>query len=139
MLVDLPQPVHAHAGAKFVQHPHVGHLALTAQTGELPPGALFRQHFDQEIQGAHRGEQAQEMNAKKLGGGVRPMPSARGAVRPAGVDEIVGNEGGQEFEQCGGDGRGQVGVHDRQPTAGTLTRQHQRAAMEFWAHHLVQE
>lgn len=94
MLVDLPQPVHAHAGPEFVQHPHVGHLALAAQAGKLPPGALFGQHFYQEIQGAHRGEQAQKMNAKKLGGGVCPVPSARGAVRPAGVDEIVGNEGG---------------------------------------------
>jgi hypothetical protein len=128
MLVDLAQPAHAHTDAKLVQHSHVGHLVLPAQASELSPRALFRQHLDQQIQGPHRRKQTQQVHAKELGGGVRPPPSAGGAVRPTGVDEIVGDEGIQKFEQRGCAGRGQVGVHARQPIAETLTRQRQRPA-----------
>jgi hypothetical protein len=59
LLVDPPQSRHAHAAAEQVHHPHVGHPALAAQAGELAPRALLRQHFDQQVHGMHRGEQAQ--------------------------------------------------------------------------------
>jgi hypothetical protein len=108
-----------------VQHPHVGHLVLAAQASELSPRALLRQHFDQQIQRPHGRKQAQQMHAKELGGGVHPLPPARGTVRPAGVDEIVWDERIQKFKQCGSAGRRQVGVHARQTNAGNLTRQRQ--------------
>ena len=63
MLVDPPQPAHVHAAAELVQDPYAGHLGLTTQTGKLSPGALLRQHFDQQVHGMHRGEQAQQVNA----------------------------------------------------------------------------
>jgi hypothetical protein len=47
--VDLPQPGHAHAAAKFVQDAHPGHLGLAAQSGELSPRTLLRQQLDQQI------------------------------------------------------------------------------------------
>jgi hypothetical protein len=125
MLVDAAQPGHAHAGAELVHHPHVGHPALAAQAGELSPRALFRQHLDQQIHGMHRGEQAQQVNAKELGCGVFAMPPAGVAVRPAFVDEIVGDEGSQEFEQRRGAGGRKIGIHGHQTTAGNLTRQRQ--------------
>ena len=46
----------------------------------------------------HRREQAQQVNAKELGGGMFPMPPTSASVRPAFIDEIVGNERIQEFE-----------------------------------------
>ena len=54
MLVDAPQTSDAQPAAKLVPHAHAGHLGLAAQTGELSPGALFRQQFDQEVQGVDR-------------------------------------------------------------------------------------
>jgi hypothetical protein len=125
MLVDPPQSRHAHAAAEQVHHPHVGHPALTAQTGELSPRALLRQHFDQQVHGMHRGEQAQQVNTIELGGGVFAMSPAGRAVRPAVVDEIVGNERSQEFEQRRRAGGWKIGIHRRQTTAGNLTRQRQ--------------
>jgi len=134
MLVDPPQPGHTHAAPELVQHPHVGHSALATQTGELSPRPLLRQHFDQQVHGMHRREQAQQVNAKKLGGGVFPMPPAGASVRPAFVDEIVGNERIQVFEQCYRAGCRKVRVHARQPTGGNLTRQREYPAPQFQTH-----
>lgn len=53
MLIDPPQPGHAHAGAECVQHPHVGHPVLAPQLGKLSPGTLLGQPFDQQVQGMH--------------------------------------------------------------------------------------
>lgn len=92
MLVDPAKPGHAQPRPKLVQHPHVRHPVLAAQACEGPPRPLLRQHFDQQVQGMHRREQTQQVNAKELGGGVRVVPSAGAAVRPALVDEIVGDQ-----------------------------------------------
>jgi len=59
MLVDLPQPGHSRASAKFVQDAYAGHLGLTPQPGELSPGALLRQQLDQQVHRMYRREQAQ--------------------------------------------------------------------------------
>ena len=53
------------------------------------------------------------------------MPPAGGAVRPAFVDEIVGHERIQEFEQRHRAGGRKVGIHGSQTTPGNLTRQRQ--------------
>jgi hypothetical protein len=123
MLVDPPQSRHAHATAELVHHSHIGHPVLAAQTGELSPGPLLRQHFDQQVYGMNRREQAQQVNAIKLGGGVFAMPSAGGTVRPAFVDEIVGDKWSQEFEQCRRAGGRKIGIHGRKTTPENLTRQ----------------
>lgn len=125
MRVDPPQSRHAHAAAKLVQHPHVGHPALAAQAGKLSPRTLLWQHFDQQVHGMDWREQAQQVNAIKLRGGVFTMPPAGGAVRPAFVDEIVGHERIQEFEQRHRAGGRKVGIHASQTTPGNLTRQRQ--------------
>ena len=70
----------------------------------------------------NRGKQTQQMDAKELGGGVFAMPSAGGSVRPALVDEIVGNERGKEFKECSGAGRRKIRIHGHKTTAGSLTR-----------------
>lgn len=92
MLVDPAKPGHAQPRPKLVQHPHVRHPALTAEAGECSPRPLLRQHFDQQIQGVNRREQTQQVNAKELGGGMRAVPAPGGTVRPALVDEIVGDQ-----------------------------------------------
>jgi hypothetical protein len=95
---------------------------LAPQTGELSPRPLLRQHSDQQVQGMHRREQTQQVNPKELGGGVFPMPPTGAAVRPTFVDEIVGDERIQEFEQGHRAGRRKVRIHAHQPTLGMLTR-----------------
>lgn len=71
----------------------------------------------------HWREQAQQMGAKELGGGVLAMPSASATLGPGFVDEVVGHERIQEFEQrCRTSGR-EVGIHGRQTTPRSLTRQ----------------
>lgn len=59
MPVDPPQPGHPHALSELVQDAHSGHLGLAAQPGKLPPRALFRQEFDQQVYRMHRRQQAQ--------------------------------------------------------------------------------
>jgi hypothetical protein len=125
VLVDPPQSRHAHSAAEQVHHPHVRHPALAAQAGELAPRALLRQHFDQQVHGMHRGEQAQQMHPEELGGGVFAMPPASGAVRPAFVDEVVGDERSQKFEQRRRAGGRKIGIHGRQTIVQNLTRQRQ--------------
>jgi hypothetical protein len=55
--IDPSQAGDAQASPELVQDAHAGHLGLAPQAGKLSPGALFRQHFDQEIQGMNRREQ----------------------------------------------------------------------------------
>jgi hypothetical protein len=125
MLVDLAQSRHTHATPELVHHPYVGHPALATQPSEFSPRALFRQHFYEQVHGMHRREQTQPVNAKKLGRGVFAMPPAGVAVRPAFVDEIVGDKRIQEFEQRHRAGGRKVGIHGSQTTPGNLTRQRQ--------------
>lgn len=98
MLVDPPQSGHAQPRPKLVQHPHIGHAVLAAQARESPPRPLLRQHFDQQVQGMHRREQTQQVNAKELGGGVCVVPTAGATVRPSLIDEIVGDQRIHEFK-----------------------------------------
>jgi hypothetical protein len=65
------------------------------------------------------------MHPEELGGGVFAMPPASGAVRPAFVDEIVGNEWSQEFEQRRRAGGRKIRIHAPQTTVENLTRQRQ--------------
>ena len=116
MLVDAPQTSDAQPAAKLVPHAHAGHLGLAAQTGELSPGALFRQQFDQEVQGMDGREQTQQMHPIQLSGGVFSTPPARVSGGPGLIDEIIGNEWSQQFEEFGGARRRQFGVHCHQPT-----------------------
>ena len=134
VLVDPPQSRHTQAGPELVQHAHARHLALAAQTGELPPRALLRQHFHQEVQGMDGREQAQQMHSIELSGGVLSRPAASAAGGPGLIDEVVRNERGQQFEQLGRAGRGKVGIHRSQPTSGNLTRQRQRRPLRFSTH-----
>lgn len=92
MLIDVPQPGDAQTCPKLMQHAHVGHAVLPPQPGKLSPGGLLRQHFHQQVQGMDWREQAQEMDAKELRGGVLAVSAAGRAVRPALIDEIVGDE-----------------------------------------------
>jgi hypothetical protein len=98
MLVDPPQPAHVHAAAELVQDPHAGHLGLTTQTGKLSPGALLRQHFDQQVQGMHWREQTQQVHPVKLCRAVIPPPTTGGTSWPAFIDEIVGDKRIQELK-----------------------------------------
>jgi hypothetical protein len=113
--IDPPQSGDAQAGPELVQDAHAGHLGLAAQAGKLSPGALLRQHLDQEIQGMNRREQTQQMHPIELRGGVLATSSARGRCGPAVIDKIVGNERSQQFEKFGGAGRRKVRVHAPQP------------------------
>ena len=109
--MDATQAGDAQAGPELVQAAHPGHLSLAAQAGELSPGALLRQHLDQEIQGMNRREQTQQMHPIELSGGVLAASPARDRFGPAVIDEIVGNERSQQFEKLSGAGRRKLRVH----------------------------
>jgi hypothetical protein len=111
MLIDLAQAQHPHAVPEFVQHPDSGHLAVAAQSGELPPRALLRQQGHQQVQGMDRGEQTQQMHPIQLRGGIGSTPPAGGPGRPAVIDEIVGDEWAEEFEQLSRARQRKVGIH----------------------------
>jgi hypothetical protein len=106
MLVNPAQAHHAQASPELMQDPHPGHMALPAQPGKLTPSPLLRQHFDQEVQGVDRGEQTQQMHPVELRGGVFPTPPTSRTDRPAVIDEIVGHEWREQFQQFGRAGRG---------------------------------
>jgi hypothetical protein len=111
MRVDPPQSLHANATAKLVQDAHAGHLSLAAQTGEISPGTLLRQELDQQVHRMHGSEQTQQMDPIKLGRTVISPPPAGVAARPTLVDEIVGHERVEQFQQGGRAGRGKIGIH----------------------------
>jgi len=134
MLVDAPQSRDAQPGPELVQHAHTGHLALAAQTGKLPPSALLRQHLHHEIQGMDGGEQAQQMHPIELSSGVLSMSPARVTGRPTLIDEVVGNERSQQFEQFGRTDRRKIGIHGSQRMFGNLTRQQQWPTARFSAY-----
>ena len=134
MLVDPPQPCYAHAAAELVQNAHAGHLGLTTQTGKLSPGALLRQHFDQQIQGMHWREQTQQVHPVKLCRAVIPPPTTGGTSGPAFNDEIVGDKRIQEFKQGDRAGRRKVRIHALKPTFGNLTCQRRTHSPQFWTY-----
>jgi hypothetical protein len=113
--IDPPQSGDAQAGPELVQDAHAGYLGLATQAGKLSPGALLRQHLDQEIQGMDGGEQTQQMHPIELSRGVITTSPASGRCGPAVIDKIVGNERSQQFEKFGGAGRRKVRVHAYQP------------------------
>lgn len=115
--IDPPQPGDAQAGPELVQGAHARHLGLAAQTGKLAPGALLRQHLDQEIQRMNRREQTQQMHPIELSCGVLATSPARDRCGPAVIDKIVGNERSQQFEKFRGAGRRKVRVHAPQPAS----------------------
>lgn len=123
MLINLPQSRDPQTRPELMQHAHVRHSVLAAQTRKSSPVALLRQQFHQKVQRMDRREQAQQVNAKELSGGVLAVPAAGATVGPALIDEIVGHERSQQFEQRGRAGGREVGVHERDPTALNLTRQ----------------
>ena len=63
------------------------------------------------------------MNAKELGGSVFIASPAGVAVRPAFVDEIVGDKRIHKLKQSNRAGRRKIGIHSHQTTLGNLTRQ----------------
>ncbi len=134
MLVDAAQSRDAQPRPKLVQHAHAGHLALAAQTGKLPPGALLRQHLGQQIQGMDGAEQTQQMHPIELSSGVLSMSAAGVTGGPTLIDEIVGNERSQQFEQFGRAGRRKIRVHGPQRRFGNLTRQQQWPDVPFSAY-----
>jgi hypothetical protein len=113
MLVDPPQPSHAHTGPKLVPPPHPGHLALATQARKLSPSALLGQHLHQQIHRMHGGKQTQQVQTIKLGCTGGPAAATRAAVGPAFIDEIIRNIGMQQFQQFSGPSGGQFGIHEK--------------------------
>ena len=113
--IDPSQAGDAQASSELVQDAYAGHLGLAPQAGKLSPGALLRQHLDQEIQGMNRREQTQQMHPIELSCGVLATSPARGRCGPGVIDKIVGNERSQQFEKFRGAGRRKVRVHAPQP------------------------
>jgi len=58
-----------------------------------------------------RGEQTQQVHPVELGRRIGPASAAGAMVGPAVVDELIGNERSQQFEQFGRAGRRKMGIH----------------------------
>ena len=108
-LIDLSQSPHARMGAKRIKEAHVGRALAMAQLCKGTPGALFRQQMREQIERMHRSQHRQQMRAPELGRAELPTRAAHGPCVPVGVDEVVGNERVELFEQLAGAGDREVG------------------------------
>ena len=100
MLVDPPQPAHAHLLAELRKHPRA--RELSPQPGEAAPGRLFGQLGDDQVQGMGGSEHRQQMRAPELGR-AQAMPPAPGeSARTQSSNEVIGNMSGKHFEQGNG-------------------------------------
>jgi hypothetical protein len=109
MLVDPPQPAHAHLLTELGKHPRA--RKVSPQPGETSPGGLFRQLCHDQVQRMGGGQHCQQMRAPELGG-AQVMPSATGkSARPPSGNEVIGNIIGKHFEQGTGTNGRQRGNH----------------------------
>ena len=83
-----------------------------AQPGKGAPSALFGQELGEQVERMHRGQQCQQMGAPELSRTELPVWATHGPGVPAFVDEVVGNERIQQFEQLAGAGHREA-VHGR--------------------------
>ena len=109
MLVDPPQPAHAHLLAELRKHPRA--RELSPQPGEPSPSGLFGQLCHDQVQGMGGGQHRQQVRAPELGGAQAMPPSAGEGARSASGDEVIGNIIGKHFEQGNGANGRQRGNH----------------------------
>jgi hypothetical protein len=102
MLVDPPQPAHAHLLAELGKHPR--RRELLPQPGEPSPSGLFGQLRHDQVQGAGGRQPRQQMHAPELGRTQGMASSAGECARTKSGDEIIGHITGKLFKQ--GDGAG---------------------------------
>jgi len=115
MLIDAPQPTHAHSLPKLMEHPGGGQRA--PQPGEASPPRLLGQLRHQEIERMRGGQHRQQMRAPQLRC-TQGVPSPAGEVARANCgEEVIGGVRTQQFEQAVGADRRQ-----RQTHTPTLTR-----------------
>lgn len=109
MLVDPPQPAHAHLQTELREHPRTGEMA--AQPGEPAPGGLFGQLCHDQVQGMSGGQHRQQMHAPELGGAQAMPPATGNSARTQSSNEVIWNIIRKHFQQGdGADGR-QRGDH----------------------------
>lgn len=100
MLVDPPQPAHAHLLAELRKHPRA--RELSPQPGEPSPGGLFGELRHDQVQGPGGGQHRQQMHAPELGGAQVMTPSAGESTWKKSGDEVIGHVTGKHFEQGNG-------------------------------------
>jgi len=100
MLVDPPQPAHAHLLAELRKHPR--RRELSPQPGEPAPGGLFGKLRHDQVEGVGGGEHRQQMRAPELGRTQVMTPSAGESARTKFGDEVIGHIIGKHFEQGNG-------------------------------------
>lgn len=110
--IDLSQSPHTRMGAKRIKDAHVGRAMAMVQPCKGTPSTLLRQQLREQIERMHRSQHRQQMRAPELGGAELPTRAAHGPCVPVGVDEVVGNERVEPFEQLVGAGN-RKSVHSR--------------------------
>jgi hypothetical protein len=110
MMIDGPQPGHAHGLSKLMEHAGRGQRA--PQPGEAPPGGLFGQLRHEQIERMRRRQHRQQMRAPQLRGTQGVPPPAGKVARAYLGDEVVGGVGTHQFEQLAGADRRQGQTHD---------------------------
>jgi hypothetical protein len=97
-----------------VEHACVGDLVSIGQMGKLPPGALLRQHLEQQIEGVSGCQQRQQMDAPQLRRAEMTLPTTRVGVRPLFAEKSVGNERRELIEQRSGAGHRKQRIHGQE-------------------------
>jgi hypothetical protein len=115
MLVDPPQPAHAHLLAELRKHPRRGELS--SQTGEPAPGGLFGKLRHDQVEGVGGGEHRQQMRSPELRRAQVMASSTGESARTKPGDEVIGHIIAKPLEQGNGANGRQRGNH-----ACTLTR-----------------
>jgi hypothetical protein len=109
MLIDGPQPVHAHGLSKLMEHPRRGQCA--PQPGEAPPRGLFGQLGHEQIERMRGGQHRQQMRAPQLRRTQRMPPPAGNVARTNLGNAVVGDVRTHQFEQLAGANGGQSQTH----------------------------
>ena len=109
ILVDPPQPAHAHLLAELGKHPRA--RELSPQPGEAAPGRLFGQLCHDQVEGVGGGQHRQQMHAPELSGAQAMPPATGSSARTQSGNEVIRNIIGKHFEQGNGANGRQRGNH----------------------------
>jgi hypothetical protein len=99
MLVHSAQPTHADGLPKVMQLRSDRQSITIGQSRKLSPRPLLAQQLEHQVARVRRSQQRQQEQAVKLRGTPVPSPTAAPVRGKQFVDERIGNESGELFEQ----------------------------------------
>jgi hypothetical protein len=130
MLINLAQSAYPQTITKLMEHARAGQLP--AQVAETPPGSLFGQLGHQQVERMGGGEQRQQMHPPQLGRTQGTTPPARELAGRERLDEVIGHERRQQFQQPIGAGGRKKNSHARTLTGRASKTNPPKSAKPSW-------